>query len=71
MSFDNIPNYVKDNTEFCYWRFETVKNKQTKVPNNPRTGRRGSVSGLFITALASLTHRLLHPPQNKNNRHSR
>ena len=44
MSFDNIPQYVKDNAEFCCWRYETVNNKQTKVPYNPRTGGRASVS---------------------------
>lgn len=44
MNFDNIPDYVKDNAEFCCWRYETVNKKQTKVPYNPRTGRRASVS---------------------------
>ena len=44
MNFNNIPQYVKDNAEFCCWRYETVKKKQTKVPYNPRTGRWASVS---------------------------
>lgn len=44
MNYDNIPQYVKENAEFCCWRYETVKNKQTKVPYNPRAGIRASVS---------------------------
>ena len=44
MSFDNIPQYIKDNAEFCCWRYENVNNRQTKVPYNPRTGGRASVS---------------------------
>lgn len=44
MNYDNIPQYVKENAEFCCWRYETVRNKHTKVPYNPRTGIRASVS---------------------------
>ena len=58
MNFNNIPQYVKDNAEFCCWRYETVNNKQTKVPYNPRTGIRASVSEPstftdFTTAVAA------------------
>lgn len=58
MNFDNIPQYVKDNAEFCCWRYETVNNKQTKVPYDPRTGVRASVSKPatftdFATAVAA------------------
>ena len=58
MNFDNIPQYVKDNAEFCCWRHETVYNKQTKVPYNPRTGVRANVTKPatftdFITAVAA------------------
>lgn len=61
MNFDNIPQYVKDNAEFCCWRYETVNNKQTKVPYNPSTGGRASVSKPatftdFTTAVAASTN---------------
>lgn len=47
MNYDNIPKYIRDNGQFCLWRYEERNAKSTKVPyqvngskarpNNPST----------------------------------
>ena len=57
MNFDNIPQCVKENAEYCYWRYETVNNKHTKVPYNSKTGGRAGVSkpAMFSDCATSVT----------------
>ena len=43
MNYDNIPQRIKDTGQFCTWKYEQRKERMTKVPYNPVTGRKASV----------------------------
>ena len=40
MNPNNIPKALKDNGQWCVWRYEERDGKPTKVPYNPHTGKR-------------------------------
>lgn len=41
---DKIPQYLKENGQFCNWKYELRDGKKTKVPYTPGTTRKASVS---------------------------
>ena len=44
VQFEKIPPFLKDNGQFCNWKYEQRDGNQTKVPYIPGTTRRASVS---------------------------
>ena len=42
----NIPKYLKENANFCNWKYETRDGNLTKVPYNPHTMNKASVNNL-------------------------
>ena len=44
VQFEKIPPFLKDNGQFCNWKYELRDGNQTKVPYIPGTTRRASVS---------------------------
>ena len=40
VNFVNIPQELKDNASFCLWKRELRNNKMTKVPYNPKNGKK-------------------------------
>ena len=44
VQLEKIPQFLKDNGQFCCWRYELRDGNQTKVPYTPGTTRRASVS---------------------------
>ena len=43
VQFENIPQYLKANGQFCNWKYELRDGKHTKVPYIPGTTRKASV----------------------------
>ncbi|CAK7037218.1 MAG: hypothetical protein BACD_00161 [Bacteroides rodentium] len=41
--FQNIPQVLKDSCRFCNWNYEKRNGRPTKVPYNPRDGKRAKV----------------------------
>ena len=41
---EKIPQFLKDNGQFCCWQYELRDGSKTKVPYTPGTMRRASVS---------------------------
>ena len=56
---NGIPQYMRDNARFCFWRMETRKGDITKVPYNPNDPRscaqtnRPETFGTFAQAMAA------------------
>ena len=44
VQLENIPQYLKDNGQFCNWQYELRDGNPTKVPYMPGTTRRASVN---------------------------
>lgn len=44
VQLDEIPQYLKENGQFCNWKYELRDSNKTKVPYTPGTTRRASVS---------------------------
>ena len=44
VQLEKIPQFIKDNGQFCNWKYELRDDNQTKVPYIPGTTRRASVS---------------------------
>ena len=44
VQLEKIPQFLKDNGQFCNWKYELRNGNQTKVPYTPGTTRRASVS---------------------------
>ena len=44
VQLEKIPQFLKDNGQFCCWQYELRDGNQTKVPYTPGTTRRASVS---------------------------
>ena len=44
VQLENIPQFLKDNGQFCNWKYELRDGNQTKVPYTPGTTRRASVN---------------------------
>lgn len=44
VQLEKIPQFLKDNGQFCNWQYELRDGNQTKVPYMPGTTRRASVS---------------------------
>ena len=43
VQFEKIPQFLKDNGQFCYWQYELRDGDKTKVPYTPGTARRANV----------------------------
>ncbi|MDU4447005.1 MAG: hypothetical protein E7I76_03255 [Anaerococcus vaginalis] len=44
MNLENIPEYLKENSSWCLWKYETRNNRETKIPFNPTTEGYASVN---------------------------
>ena len=44
VQLEKIPQFLKDNGQFCNWKYELRDGSQTKVPYTPRTTRKASVT---------------------------
>ena len=44
VQLEKMPQYLKDNGQFCNWKYELRDGNQTKVPYTPGTTHRASVS---------------------------
>lgn len=44
VQLEKIPQFLKDNGQFCNWKYELRDGNQTKVPYTPGTTRRASVN---------------------------
>ena len=40
MQYDNLPQQLKNEKQFCSWKYEDRQGKKTKVPYDPVTGKR-------------------------------
>jgi len=59
MQGDAIPQILKEKVRFCCWKYEIVKDRQTKVPYNPVSKRRAKTDNPetfsdFASALATV-----------------
>lgn len=62
VNFMNIPAELKTACRFCVWKFEKRSGKKTKIPYNPKTGKkqRAMMPGPF---LISVQRRRLMPSE--------
>ena len=43
-NYKNIPVYLKENANFCCWKYEDVNGRKTKVPYSPHTGKKAKTN---------------------------